>query len=355
MGSELNVLLVEDNPGDARLIRELLRESGLPPDQVTVAASMEDAFRLVSAGGKDVVLLDLSLPGFSGLETFRAMHKHAPEIPILILTGTNDVELALRAVREGAQDYLVKGDIPGAVIVRAMRYAVERGRAEAEIKRLSHEIIRVQEEERNRISREIHDVIGQALVALKFQIENVAAQGVSAEEIKQQCSDIQRYINEILKEARELSHSLSPIALRRLGLNRAIEELIANLRTTREVEIHADLDDLETFFPDRWDINAYRIVQEALLNALKHSGASRIEIEVKEDENRLLLSVRDNGRGTSDPPPLSAGDRPGGLGTLIMHERAALMGGTVEIRNTNPGTEVCFQLERSRYRMPRGE
>ena len=127
----LKVLLVEDNPGDARLIREYVREEGqgiVMEEAGTLSQSIE---RLGTAGSLiDIVLLDLSLPDSHGFDTFLEIHRHFSQMSIIILTGRIDDEMAVRAVREGAQDYLVKGQIDGPLLVRAIRYAVERKKLE---------------------------------------------------------------------------------------------------------------------------------------------------------------------------------------------------------------------------------
>ncbi len=125
----IRVLLVEDNPGDARLILELLAE-------VENLFTLERVDRLQSAldrlsqTGVDVVLLDLGLPDSEGIETFLRTHREAPGEPIIVISGRDDESLALEAVRSGAQDYLVKGRIEGALLARVIRYAIERKVAE---------------------------------------------------------------------------------------------------------------------------------------------------------------------------------------------------------------------------------
>ncbi len=126
------VLLVEDNPADARLIRELLREAEPGRWTVEVVDRVATAIARLAVGGIDVVLLDLSLPDVQGFATFTTAHAAAPGVPIVVLTGLSDEALAIRAVHEGAQDYLVKADASPQVLTRAMRYAIERARAEAE-------------------------------------------------------------------------------------------------------------------------------------------------------------------------------------------------------------------------------
>ena len=126
--SRLRVLLVEDNPGDARLVRELVAEASGRPFDLEVADCLSGCLARVAQGDVDAVLLDLGLPDSQGLDTFLRVRAEAPEIPIVALTGLDDETVALQAVREGAQDYLVKGAVASALLVRSIRYAVERQR-----------------------------------------------------------------------------------------------------------------------------------------------------------------------------------------------------------------------------------
>jgi two-component system response regulator AtoC len=127
----LKILLVEDSPADSRLLWEMLRESGIKGRfALDPAVTLKDAIGQLSSKKFDLVLLDLMLPDSAGLDTFRAVHKACPDVPVVLLTGLSDENLAARAVREGAQDYLVKGQVEAAALVRSMRYAVERQVAE---------------------------------------------------------------------------------------------------------------------------------------------------------------------------------------------------------------------------------
>ena len=125
----ISVLLVEDNPADARLLREAVREVEGSPIQLTHVDTLGRALTRLDQQQFDLVMLDLSLPDAEGLETLVRTHNRAPSVPIVVLTGLDDEALAVRAVREGAQDYLVKGQVTGHLLVRAMRYATERKRA----------------------------------------------------------------------------------------------------------------------------------------------------------------------------------------------------------------------------------
>jgi len=144
--SVLRLLLVEDNPGDARLIQEELRDAGGERFELEVATSLAGATARLSRGGVDLVLLDLGLPDSVGLQTFASARACAPQVPFIVLTGLDDEDLALRAVQEGAQDYLVKGQVEGSLLVRAIRYAVEREQARQKIEALNAELERRVEE-----------------------------------------------------------------------------------------------------------------------------------------------------------------------------------------------------------------
>ncbi len=126
------ILLVEDHPGDARLIEEFFRDlQGRSFDLIT-AESFRQAYDRLKEHNVDVALVDLSLPDSHGLETFRKMADGYPALPQILLTGLNDRETAIQAVREGAQDYLLKGEVDGHVLLRAIDYAIERKRSQAE-------------------------------------------------------------------------------------------------------------------------------------------------------------------------------------------------------------------------------
>ena len=127
------VLLIEDNPGDVRLIREMIAEEPDAPFVVHCADRLSGGLEQLSAGDTAVVLLDLSLPDSVGLETFSKVYAHVPTVPIIVLTGNDDQRIALAAVKGGAQDYLVKGRLDRELLLRSMRYSIERKRYQVEL------------------------------------------------------------------------------------------------------------------------------------------------------------------------------------------------------------------------------
>jgi diguanylate cyclase (GGDEF)-like protein/PAS domain S-box-containing protein len=121
-----SVLLIEDNPGDVRLLREMFREEGSHNTELKHVECMRDAEQLLTRQSADIILLDLGLPDADGLGGIRRVHAVAPRVPLVVLTGRDDAALAAKAIREGAQDYLIKGQIETRGLMRALRYAVER-------------------------------------------------------------------------------------------------------------------------------------------------------------------------------------------------------------------------------------
>jgi PAS domain S-box-containing protein/putative nucleotidyltransferase with HDIG domain len=128
------VLLIEDNPGDARLIQEMLAEGGGDRFKLKCATHLSAGLERLVKGGIDIVLLDLGLPDSQGFDTFVKTYAQAPRVPIVVLSGLADEELAIKTVQEGAQDYLVKGHLDSHALVRTIRYAIERKRTEEELR-----------------------------------------------------------------------------------------------------------------------------------------------------------------------------------------------------------------------------
>ncbi|MDY6959654.1 MAG: response regulator, partial [Halobacteriota archaeon] len=132
-GKPIKILLIEDNPGDSRLIKEMLKEVKGNTFDVEQAESLKDAFVCIEEKYYDVVLSDLGLPDSWGLDTFVRLHDKFPNIPIIVLTGLNDETTGIEAVRYGAQDYLNKGQVEADLLSKAIKYAIERKKVEEDL------------------------------------------------------------------------------------------------------------------------------------------------------------------------------------------------------------------------------
>jgi len=137
----ITVLFIEDNPGDAMLIQRSLAGSSRIAYKVTHVVRLADGLKILASINFDVILLDLGLPdGPAGIKTFEKVHTFAPQIPIIVLTGYDDEEIALESVQKGAQDYIVKGQTAGNMLGRSIQYAIERRKLLAHIEHAAREI-----------------------------------------------------------------------------------------------------------------------------------------------------------------------------------------------------------------------
>src|ERR1043165_6237604 len=141
-----NVLLIADNPIDARLIQIMLAEAGFGQFVLERAERLSTGLARLAKGDIGLALVDLSLPDSHGLSTFKRVYTAAPNVPIIVMSGLDDQTVAVTAVHEGAQDYLVKGQVSGPLLVRAMRYAQERKRTSDQLARYAEELQRKNEQ-----------------------------------------------------------------------------------------------------------------------------------------------------------------------------------------------------------------
>lgn len=187
----IKVLLVEDNPEIAMLIRDMLRKSPTCTFEVTHQAALKPALEYAASNPVDIVVADLTLPDSEGFPTFFSIRSTVPDVPIIILTGIDDEEMAVQAVREGAQDYLVKSQIDMHILLRALQYAIERHRIEAALRRATVELEeRVNERTaelslaNKELEREIEERIQaqtQLVQAAKMEVIGRLASGVAHE------------------------------------------------------------------------------------------------------------------------------------------------------------------------------
>ncbi|WP_269849012.1 response regulator [Methanosarcina horonobensis] len=133
MEKKVKILLFEDNPGDANLIEEMLEEFADFPYELKNVETLKEGLEFLKEHQFDVILSDLRLPDSDGTETFLDIHATNSRVPIIILTGISDENTGIDAVKKGAQDYLVKGQVDGRLLNRSIRYSIERKRAEEEL------------------------------------------------------------------------------------------------------------------------------------------------------------------------------------------------------------------------------
>ncbi len=243
-----NVLLVEDNPGDAFLIQEQFKTAKTYVYHLTHVDYLAKAIASLSQNSYDVILLDLSLPDSRGFETLKTIKEHSFSIPIVILSGINDEELAIQAVKQGAQDYLVKGQVKGEILVQALRYAIERKLIEEQLKTKTAQLEALNQELESFSYMVSHDLRNPLTVVkgmsglLKQKYEMKGAEGDDKEKlyieyICQAGNRMEQIIHDLLllSQVKQRKLTVAPVNVSELAHN--IIEQLQQQHPTRSVQI----------------------------------------------------------------------------------------------------------------------
>jgi two-component system cell cycle sensor histidine kinase/response regulator CckA len=210
----LKILLIEDNPGDARLIREMLAEAG--GDDITIewVPSLSQGLESLGRGEIDLVLLDLSLPDSRGLETFCKAYTQAPGVPFVLLTGLEDEALALTAVQKGAQDYLIKGKTDASRLFLAIRYAAERKKVQQILQR-----------SRDELEERVEARTAESVAANQQLEEEITKRRQAEPEQQLLLAEVQNYSEELRISNEELKIHSEELRVQNEALNAQAEEL----------------------------------------------------------------------------------------------------------------------------------
>jgi len=357
MQSIKTILLIEDNPGDARLVRETLNEQGPRNAELTHVGCMGDAEKYLAEHAVDVILLDPGLPDAQGLEAVRRAHAAAPGVTLVVLTSLDDESLATRAMQGGAQDYLVKGQIETRGLLRALRYAVERKRLD----RLKDEFVSTVSHELRTPLTSISGSLGLLVGRWTGKLpESAARLLVIAHNNSQR---LVRLVNDILDiekiESGRVVFNLSRVEVRPL-VEHAIE---SNRGFADGYGVHVRLDTASVdgevnADPDR----LAQVITNLLSNAIKFSPADgEVVVAVETKGEVVRISVRDHGEGIpADFKPhvfekfaqadaTSSRQKGGtGLGLSIVAQIVERLGGRVGFHDA-PGGGTIFHVELSAW------
>lgn len=221
--------------------------------------------------------------------------------------------------------------------------AKERRAAEGRIRELLRRVVHTQENERRRISRDLHDQLGQQLTALRLSLESLRAQCGERVELCRQIEGTLESVQKIDANVDFLAWELRPVSLDELGLGAALDTFVREWSKHFGIaaEFHTTGFSSERLTPEI-EINLYRITQEALQNVYKHAGADRVDVLLERRDDQAVLIIEDNGKGY-DPEEEAAAGSHKGLGVINMQERAALVGGTLEVEST-PGAGTTLYV-----------
>jgi signal transduction histidine kinase len=233
---------------------------------------------------------------------------------------------------------LVGGAVFGAYEYRVRQLKQRQAAQQA----FARQLLESQEQERKRIAAELHDSLGQNLLVIKNRA-TLQALTLPDQQARTQFTEFSDAVAQTLEEVRSISYDLRPSHLDQLGLRTALVAMIEKVAASSQVQFTHEIDELEGVFTPGDEILLYRIVQECLNNILKHSGATRAEINLKINDRQFALTVRDNGRGFA-PDGNSLGRA--GLGLPGIAERARILGGAHTIHSTpGQGTTVLVRIE----------
>lgn len=308
----VEVLLVEDNPGDARLIEEELASAGADRFELNWVERLKDGLNELDEDDTDLVLLDLSLPDSDGLDTVERVLE-ATKLPTVVLTGYEDENLGVQAVRAGVDDYLVKDDVDGDRLARAIRYALERHETQRQLEQLRRQVSMneklaslgalvagVGKEIRNSTTH-----ITNAIYQLRQRVEDRAREHPELEDLAEQIDedaatamDGVAQIDKLVRGLREFTQS-GPEVRTRESLHEVVGEAVELFRRTHEstVTVAAELEPTAEV-----EINRTQI-QQVVLNLLTNAAEAMPEGDevrvstVTDDEDRAKLVVEDAGKG----------------------------------------------------------
>jgi signal transduction histidine kinase len=378
----MKILLIEDNPGDARLIREMLAEVRSGTFVLECADRLSTGLERLAAGGIDVVLLDLSLPDGQGLDTFVRAHAQASGVPIVVLTGLDDEALAVQAVQKGAQDYLVKGHADGYSLTRAIRYAIERQRAEEALKEYSERLEEMVEER----TKELRDAQERLIRAERLAAVGQLAASVG-HELRDPLSIIKNcayYLNmklrdpderakkhikimemEIARSNKTINNLLSfaqdeKPTLQKTQINTIMKGALSRNPVPQSVAVITKLgEDLLPLMADPGQIE--QVFINMISNAAQAmSDGGRLEISTKAEDGFIITEFKDNGYGIPEEnlekifEPLFTTKAKGiGLGLAVSKQLIEAHEGTIEVESqVGKGSTFTVRLPTGRGPAP---
>jgi two-component system, NarL family, sensor histidine kinase UhpB len=242
--------------------------------------------------------------------------------------------------------FLILGIILAQYIDKAKQAETILITKEQQLSALTAQLLNMHEIERSRISRELHDELGQSMMFLKFQFSSICDRlGAEHEPLTNECELLLGHLDKFIEDIRHFAKDLSPVLLEDLGLSSAVqflvEEFCRNLNITCNIEIDA-VDDL---LPPQVQLNLYRIFQESLTNISKHSGATNISCLLKHRTDHIYVEIRDNGKGFDLKGVLSHHPKLKRFGLATINERARLIGGVLEVSSqVGSGTRISLTV-----------
>src|SRR5271170_7651647 len=346
---KVNILMVDDQPGKLITYEAILGELN---ENLIKARSGKEALDHLLKTDIAVVLMDVSMPELDGFELADMIRQHPrfQKVAIIFISAVHLTDIdRLNAYQRGAVDYIAVPIVPELVRAKVRVFAdLHRKTHQLEmlnrdLRTLSARLLAMQDEERRRIARDLHDSIGPLIAALSMNNGMLAQQtkklGPEIGDVLQQNNQL---VEQLSKETRTISHLLHPPLLDEIGLLPAIKMFAEGFAERSSVKVNVELSPDIGRLPPNVEISIFRIVQECLTNVYRHSGSKTARIRIfPSDQKMLTVQVCDEGKGI--PPELRVSMSLGtsnGVGLSGMRERVRELGGTLEIQSNGSGTTV---------------
>jgi len=292
---DIKVLIVDDSAADSFLICELLDEIESTHYSYFHCENFTEAKEAVSNNSFDIVLLDLHLPDTDGIRHVEEFKEKNGHIPMIILTGMTNKDIALNALKNGADDYLVKGEFDSKLLQRSIAYSLERKRME---EATVNQILAAQDKEKERIARDVHDSLGQNLTSAVLRLHKLKDSLQSdSQEVNDSLDVSIKCINEAIDESRGIARSLMPQTVQKFGLESGIEGMLQMFGADDKVAVEFDSNLQNQRFDESIELAYFRIAQEAFNNVLKYSKASKVQVSLHKFKKNLVLTIADDGKG----------------------------------------------------------
>ena len=341
MNQKLNILLVDDQPGKLLTYQAMLSELG---ENLITAASGMEALEQLLKHEIALVLMDVSMPGMDGLEAAQMIHQHPrfQNIPIIFVSAIHvrDVD-GLRGYAHGAVDYIPVPIIPQ--LLRAkVRVFTELHRKTRQLEYLTARMTILQDEERRRLARELHDSVGQLIAAihmnsilLQTESHKLSDQGVKR---LRQNSEMEEQLS---REIRTISHLLHPPLLDEAGLTSALRCFVVGFAERSKIDARLDISSEFPRLPSEVELSIFRVVQECLTNIHRHAQSPTAMVHIRLEGATVRVIIEDAGKGmTVDPESAFVASANSGVGLRGMRERLRLLGGTLQLHSDKFGTRV---------------
>jgi len=341
----VNILMVDDQPAKLLSYEVILGELG---ENLIKAASGKEALEQLLKNDIAVVLMDVSMPELDGFELAEMIRQHPrfQKTAIIFISAVHLTDLdRLKGYQRGAVDYISVPVIPEVLRAKVSVFAELHRRAQqlqvlnSELRRLSVRLITMQDEERRRIARELHDGLGQELVAAKILLHRATHQE-SERARKDAAGDAAEIVDRAIQQVRSMSHLLHPPLLDEVGLVSALRWYLEGFTQRSGIDTKIDVTPAEfSRLTPELETAIFRIVQESLSNVLRHSNAHNAWVTLNVKDGQVVATVRDDGRGIDKQ---IAEQQPGriGIGISGMSQRAREFGGELRLATAHPGTLV---------------